>query len=231
MTTAQVEFYADPQKIGNDLWTRAILRRKVVPEFLEGVGKVGWRRKTFLAMLNPTVQSIDLPMDFGKVDEVTLWATSGSPPPPNGPCPIPLHYIGDDGVMRLAAEEASTVFQAPTGYWIDRTQTSPNRYATVKFSYPADQQYRVRLIYYLEINFPDDRTPLELDNFIPTQFQWAFVHGLKAEIYDMQPKVGPAAQAYMISLGQERQAFGDWIEKARANKELTDQQKMNFVSV
>lgn len=220
MTTAQIVTFADPGGLSQpDFDLNVLLRRKIIPEYLSvpyrdddgamrgGVGYVGWRRKIGTQAITTALQSFDLPTDFWQMKQIGFGLQSVTTQPLNFDRGE-LVYIGDDPGLVSQAESA-TIPARPSGWYLVRTASAPNQYRTAKFSCPADMPYTCRFVYYSGIVFADDVTAVELDAFIPTQFQWTLVDGLKRELYGFRFGIGDnrfqlAAEAYTQGVGSAR---------------------------
>jgi hypothetical protein len=193
MTSTQVETYANIGDIASaDVNLKIILRRCIVPKFFELVGPVAWRRKVATISLVAGDYAKDLPDDYGSMMEVVLTDATVTPTAKRG-----LTYIGDDPLNMVAAEVNTTRAEASQYYVVRRATTE--LFKRIRFDCPADHAYTVYAVYYSHIQFTDDTTDVELDKYIPGQFQWALVEGLKAYLYAVRVGIAdnrqPAAEA------------------------------------
>ncbi len=217
MTTAEIESYADVGGIAQpDVNLKVVLRRKVVPEFMRRVEYPSWRRKnTSIALLAGT-QEYDLPDDFGSMKMLAL-----NSPESTEVKYTELTYVGDDPLKIMLA--AGTVDAAkPTGYHFVRRTTS-QLFKRVRFNCPPDLAYTCRLVYYNSVVFADDTNSVDLDKYIPDQFQWALVEGLKAYLYGVRRGLGDSRKQ------DADDEFDKFIALAAENQELSAQVRPKFV--
>jgi hypothetical protein len=212
MLTSLIEQYADIGGIAApDLNLKVLLRRNVVPAFLHDVGFVSWRRQVAaLPIVNPT-QAYDLPEDFWMMQSLALDSAPS----------VPLQYIGDDAEKVMAAE-VNTTPGKPGGYYLVRRTTSLV-FKKIKLNAIPDVSYPAHYTYYSGVPFADDTTDVEMDKYIPTQFQWVFVEGLKKEI--MFIRFGIGDPRYVAA----EQSYGTWVQRAAENPELARRSHAAFV--
>lgn len=215
MLTSAVESNAASGDLSSpDVNLLVLLRRNVIPAFLSDVGYVSWRRKTSsFTCLTDGTQSYDLPDDFWQLQVVTLGLTDDDM--------TDVTYIGDDAPLVLLAE-AATDQAKPTGYYLTRRTTSLV-FKKLKFNCPPDQAYVCRYSYYSGIEFTDDTTAVDLDKYIPAQFQWTLVEGLKRELYKV--RYGQGDDRY-TSADDEYQR---WLARAIGNPELSHRSAVAYV--
>lgn len=202
MTTATIAAAADTKGLaGSDMDLQVLLRRNVIPAFLEDVGYVSWRRQAATASVTLGARYVALATNFWHMKTVGLATEEDTP----------LNYIGDDQVQILAAE-ANTTNAKPTGYYMKIHTDGTWR---LYFDAPFDVARTVAYTYDTNILFADDTTVVNLDIYIPSQFQWALVEGLKAEIFYDRYGVGDdrftAAEA----------KYDKWVQRARNSPELS----------
>jgi len=203
MTTATIAAAADTKGLaGSDMDLQVLLRRNVIPAFLEDVGYVSWRRQA-------TTASVALGARYFALATANFWhmktvalATEEE---------TPLNYIGDDEVQVLKAE-ANTTNAKPTGYYMKiHTDGTWRAY----FDAPFDSARTVAYVYDTNILFADDTTVVNLDIYIPSQFQWALVEGLKAEIF--YDRYGVGDDRYTAAKAKR----DEWVQRARNSPELS----------
>lgn len=175
MTTTQIASYADTKGLASsDIDLQVLLRRKIVPDFLSRVGYTAWRRKEDTAAVSANVRYFDITdHDFYHMKKVVI----------SGEEETQLLYIGDDEekVLRAAATTSADA-DKPTGYYLRLIAGSPAVWR-VYFDVPTDTARTFAYIYDINIYFADDSTPVDFNQYIPHQFQWALVELLKAEIF------------------------------------------------
>lgn len=204
MTTAQIETFADIGGISSpEIDLKALLRRNVIPAYLSDVGYTSWRRKPHTITTIAGQQGYDLDTDFWQMQLVTLQGVAE-----------PLQYIGEDPEKLLAAEAAATAPQGmPSGYYLGRIAVSGEFRRLMLNCLPFGTGL-IRCLYYTGIHFADDTTSVELDQYIPSQFQWGLVESLKKEIFFIRfgigdPRFVAAETAYRMQ-----------VERATDNPEL-----------
>lgn len=280
MTTLEIETEANTGYIANaDFNVGVVLRRAIIPEFLDGVGNPGWRRRTVTVSASAGANGFNLPRDFMNME--------GIYPNPN-PCGSGrgLTFIGDDP-EKLAAAKLNTTPAPPCGYYLDYTAASTevevpisptavlsyreipsgaidgvNKVFTLEydavpgweaelflnqtkqyppanienpgpiagyqytisgntityvvapkpgdvheitywrnasdgsapsgsarwfqraaFQAPLDKDYSMVAIYYMQVPFVDNTTDVDLSQFIPENFQYTLIYGLRRNIY------------------------------------------------
>lgn len=211
MLTSKIEQYASVGDIASpDIDLKVLLRRKVVPGFLHDVGFVAWRRPVATISLLPGQNAYDLPDDFWMMQVLTI-----------DPSADKLKYVGDDPEKMIAAS-ANVTPGRPDGYFITRRPTSL-LYKRIQFNAPPDTGYTARFTYYTDIVFIDDTTDVEMDKYIPSQFQWGLVEGLNREI--MRVRFGIGDPRYAAAEEQ----YGVFVERARENPELAHRTVVSLV--
>lgn len=200
MTTAQIEARSDPSGAATaDIDLKVELRYNIIPEFLEDVGYPTWRRKhiskTLLAGAS-VVDVTDSTYTFSHMKSVYLDIDFDTP----------LRYIGEDPTEVLRAK-AATVANKPTAYYIESDGSAFQR---VGFNCPAIQQYTVWMTFDMHIKWPDDTSSVDLNIYIPQQFQWGLVSGLRRSIY--RERFGIGDQRYQEAAAEFEKA------KMRAKK-------------
>lgn len=217
MTTAQIEAYADPTSAAtgdfNEARLKIELRHHIIPEFMEDVGYAAWRRKHETATLALGARYIDIPsvtFYFGHMKEVYV-----------SPCfekGQELPYIGEEPNLVLAAK-ATTTTGKPTAFYMEQ---DGSRYTRVGFNVVADAAYTIAYSFDLHVQFEDDDADVDLNIYIPTQFQWGLVEGLNREIRRVRMGIGdPQFQA-------SAQEFERWKQRARKSPELAQRTRSKF---
>lgn len=204
MTTAQIEARSDPSGAATaDIDLKLELRYNVIPEFLEDVGYPMWRRKHISKTLTAGASLVDVTdstYSFSHMKLVCLGTDFDKP----------LQYIGEDPV-EVMKSKAATVADVPTGYYLE---SDGGAFQRVGFNCPAIQQYTVWLSFDMHIKWPDDSSSVDLNIYIPQQFQWGLVSGLRRSIYRERFGIGDARY-------QEADAdFTKWKMRAKKSPEL-----------
>lgn len=212
MTTLQIEGYADPGSHGTgDFNIQATLRYEIVPEFLEDVGYVTWRRRYRSVAIAAGDTYIDIPSTteiFSHMKSAYLDTDFDNE----------LEYIGEDPKKVLMAK-AETTAAKPTGYFIESNGSFLTR---VSFNCPCDAARTLRYEYDMHVKFQDATSTLDLDPYIPTQWQWALVEGLKREIHSARSGVGDPGYALA---GQK---FEQWKQRCRKSPEAARREKPKY---
>lgn len=175
MTLSQVEQAANRGNIANGSFNiRHVLRFEVIPEFYRKVGDVRWLRKNATLPVSANDREYDLPADFRSMIAI-YRPVAGS----NGK-PEALRYIGEDPAL-VAEAEINTEAGPPTAFYI--VQSSESQWRAIKFDSPPDMAYTLPYVYRARLTFGSDTTDLDLDQYIPEDYQQALVQGLRREIY------------------------------------------------
>jgi hypothetical protein len=220
MTTATIESIANRESLAGADWNVGReLREKVIPKFLldvaEIVGKTSWLRKraSISVVASSTDRDYDLPANFDRMDGNARLSTAAG-------TEYQLKYIGEDAeaVNRM---EASTEQARPTGFDILTGET--NAWA-VRFNTYPDDAYTMRYVYYYRIPFTDYTTSVDMDDYIPAQFQYALVHALRAEI--LGDRFGIDDPRY----GKERQDYQEFVSRMKGHKEFAARSHAVFVN-
>jgi len=212
VTTAEIESMADPSSAATaDLNLKLELRHRVIPEFFEDVGYVAWRRRPYTEALvagNQYVDAAESTWLFGHIKEAYIspyWT-------------VPLEYIGEDPVEVLKAK-ANTTPGRPTKFYLESSGT---RFERISFDCPADQAYTVALTVDIHIKWPDNTSSVDLDPYIPPQFQAGLVDGLRRFVY--RERFGIGDQRFQ----EAAEAFERWKTRANKSKELARSDKPKF---
>lgn len=211
MTTADIESQANLDgAAGTDMNLKVLLRRKVIPMFFKDVGYVTWRRVHNTASIAAGDTYFDLSTnELDHLKQVALSVDYDNP----------LQYIGD--VPELVQKAlAATTRDKPSGYW---TQFNSTGFMRVRFNCPADTAYTVAYTYDRVVPFANDTDTLDLNQYIPWQFQWALVEGLRREIYERRWGIGDSRYQRADS---EYQAL---VARASENLEMGRGQRAYFV--
>jgi hypothetical protein len=212
MTTEQIEQRADPSSVAvADINLKLELRHNVIPEFLEGVGYVAWRRKHISKTLAAAASYVDVSestYSFAHMKQVFLGTDLTAP----------LRYIGEDPMEVLSAKANTTAGQ-PSGYYLE---SDGNDFQRVSFNCPAQQQYIVWMTLDLHIKFPNDTDSIDLDPYIPSQFQWGLVAGLRKTIY--RERFGIGDERYQEASAE----FEKWQMRAKKSSELARKETAKY---
>lgn len=232
MTTAQIVTFADPGQLANpDLNLDVELRRNVIPLFYSkadhydeelggGVGYARWFRKDgVLQAITQGDTSFVLPADFGEMKYIALGMQVTS----STSLDFQRHeltYIGDrpDKVERALS---ATQQVRPSGYFFGGTPGA----MTLMLSDPSDAAYTCRYSYWNQAVFPDDTTSVDLNAFIPPQFQWTLVELLRRVLYGFRFGIGD--ERYGLATANAKRG----LQAARANLEQSNYgKKPKFVA-
>lgn len=172
MTAQQIETAADPSGLCQpDIDLQTVLRQKILPEFIESVGFVSWRRRvTSLTISAVGGKSYDLPEDFGAMKAIAYDSALS----------VILNYIGDDPAEVMAAAAATTPAK-PSSYYLGFQ--SGGSFRRIFFNATPDATYVLYYVYYINLAPQNLAQDFDLDAWIPRQYQWAVVDGLKAYLY------------------------------------------------
>jgi len=209
MKTSQIEDLASSGNLPTaDFKPGMVLRRMVIPEFfldLENqIGRVHWLRKTWTQAIVAGTAQYDMPTDFRKFETIRFFKS------PGGVEDHDLEYIGEDPIKVLTAL-ATTAAAKATGYWLERG-TAPAEWA-IRLGAVPDQGYTLYGIYYRKIPFEDESLDVDLDPYIPSDYQAGLVKGLRREI--AKDRFGAGDKRYAMEAAEYR----DWVMKLERTKE------------
>lgn len=212
MTTAEIETRADIGGLSHpDIDLKVLLRRNCVPAFLADVGYTSWRRKILNIPLAVGEKQKDLPDDFWQMQVMHLTTDMNSE----------IQYIGEDPDKMLVAEVNVTPGK-PSGYYLKPRATGGLLWS-VAFNSPADTAYTAICTYYSNVFFADDTSVVDMNKYIPHQFQWGLVEKLRCEIYVLRFGIGDPR--YVVA----EQQYETWVGRATENKELARRHTPVFV--
>lgn len=201
-----------------------MLRHVVIPKFLLDVdqlcGKVWWRRATLTLAFTSAGRNYDLPRDFDWLEDLRLVV--GGTLRGTG-----LKYIGEDA-LRIEAAEASTDPGEPAAYYFVEgtqveTQPEPKRQA-IRLDVTPDTTYTAHGVYYKKVPFADDSTVLDLDPYVPRQYQGALIEALRAEIF--LDRYGIGDERYAI----QQAKYENWITRLSGKKEAAARSHVRSVN-
>lgn len=210
-TTAMIADFADPSKIANPgFHVQQVLRRKVIPRFFDAVGLVGWRRMMEVVSTSAGERGVDISAFFSEIRNVYY----------NG---NPLVFIGDS-TIRMDQALASDVPASPSAYWIDfnypgtyndQLVVGPVGPRKLMLSAPADAVYSMKIFGWRAPYFQDDFSIVDMNNFMPRQFVWALVEGLRAEIYWDRNGIGDETASRADAI------FREYVAQASSLRNMT----------
>lgn len=202
MTTFDIETQANRGQVARDMNVGVILRRQIIPEFLEDVKYCSWRKKWATISTVAGTREYALASDFAEMREAELVGYDQ------------LDYIGADA-ERVFAAEASTESGRPAGYYLGRDATATvGAFKQLFLDIAPDLVYSIRYCYLYSIPFADDVNPVDLEAWIPAQFHWALVEGLKREVYEDRFGLDDTRAA------KAAEQFEAWKQRALANTEV-----------
>jgi hypothetical protein len=211
MTTAQIESLANSSGTATpDFPLQAMFRNVVIPKFLldlDGViGRVSWRRVRWSQAVTAALREYELPDDFSHFEEIGYVSTDD----PN--VVAPLTYIGEDAAA-VAAAEAATDQDEPSGYYLTREETDITHLGVMSLvlNVPPESAFTLRGTYIRLIPFVDDTTEVDLDLYIPKQSQFPLVHLLKAEI--LNDRYSKGDQRFSTEMQKYEQAILSFISR------------------
>lgn len=211
MTTLDIETAANSGDIASgDFNLKLVLRKAVVPQFLEDVGLVGWRRKTIAITVTAGTRTYSLPTDFESVHAI-YW-------PPN--FDNQMKFIGEDPRL-VAMAESSTTPGTPGGYYIV-TETDGSK--TLKLDCVPAAGATLPLQYLSYVKWADLTTSVDMAKYVPEPFHWALVVGLRAQV--MLDRFGQKDPRYSASVME----YQSWVARAMVRKEQGPRNYSRFVS-
>lgn len=204
MTTAEIELAANRGNLANaDFVIGQVLRRQVIPQFLEDVGITSWRKAYKTITTVAGTQYYDLDSNFLSVHEAFRLPNQDDP----------LEYIGEDP-RKVAFAEANTVQAAPTSYYIVLDGATPAKWRRLKFQAPPDAVYTIPVVENTYIPFADNTTAVDMMPYLPEQFHWGLVDGLRTQIYF--DRFGQGDDRYV----EAKASYMEWVGRAQAHREL-----------
>lgn len=202
MTTVDIETNANRGQVARDMNVGAVLRYQIIPEFLQDVKYCAWRKKWATITTVVGTRGYALAADFAEMREVQIVGYDE------------LEYIGQDS-QKVFAAEATTHSARPQGYYLGRDSgATVGAFKHLFFDALPDAVYTVRYCYLYKIPFADDVNAVDLEAWIPAEFHWALVEGLKREIYEDRFGLGDPRAA------KAAEQFESWKARAQANTEV-----------
>lgn len=191
MMTSVIQTVADIGGISQpDINLPVLLRRGVCPKFMHDVAYVSWRRK-----IATVANGADLPTDVDIIQGVYNGVPTSANPP--------LMYVGENPDFLIGAPPSN-------GYYYKASAAGVPNGAIV---YVPSSITTCTLVYYRKFYFADDTTDVDMNLYVPEQYQWALVEGLKAEIYRV--RLGLGDPNYIAA----ETAYKQIVERAHDNKE------------
>ena len=219
MTTAEIESLANQDGLATTDFSntlKQVHRRLVIPEFFRdldrAIGRLHWRRKTTTFSVVVGTRNYDCPTDFDKF-ELIAQALSTSD---TGLANEGLNYIGEDDWEVLKAE-AATDTGPPVAYYVVAGAT--NQFA-IRLSAPPDGAYTLHALYYRMIPWANDTSDVDLNPYIPWQYQGGLVKRLR--MYILEDRIGIKDNRYTIV----RDEYQRWIESLEFAKEAAPRTKV-----
>lgn len=214
MTIEEVVSQANRGDIASrDIDLLSVLKNKVIHDFFLGVGEVAWRRRHYTFTLSTTTRNYPQPADFMKLIEVYLLTTPALVSPNQRQ--KPLRNITEDP-LAIALANANTAAGKPAAYYLKQDEDPTNgtgKWNTIRFDRDADQPYTASSSYVL---YPYNIGQTEdLSRWIPDQFHWGLVEGLRAEIFGDRYGIGDDRYERC------QQEFLRWQAKAAEHGELS----------
>lgn len=184
---------------GPDLDLTALLRDKVLPEFLSDIRRPDWCRKSAVLTVDVGGQRADLPADCETVIGVYVDLDAD-----------PLEYVGEDERKVLASltAEAGVV----SGYFCEMG-TPTNAQMGLVLTCPSTESLSLYCLYTRAVWLAEDGTSVDLDTRIPRRWHWALVEGMKREIY--RERFGMGDERFVAAA----QEFEAWKARAAATRE------------
>ncbi len=209
MTTSLVIQQANIDGIATpELDLEILLRLSVIPKFLSDVGYTSWRRTIHNATIDAGLSQITLPVNAGHIKKLMIGPDFTKE----------VEYAGDTTLDALAIDITDT--GAPTKYYFV-TAAGGN---LIQLNSTLSEETNFRLMYDVSGIFGRDLTTnVDLDNYIPEQWQWALVEGLKEEIYDRRFGAGDKRAERAAS------KYAGWVARASESREMTHPRREIYV--
>lgn len=203
MNVTELLALADPSGLAKpDLDLKAILAKKIAPEFLHDIRGVSWRRRFFTFTTEVGVQTYDMPSTFGTALSARI---SGSD--------VPLEYIGESDEKIVAALNSPSSGK-PYSYWFALAGDDSNALQQLWFNCPADVASYTVQVWYKWIVPPDLPDDFGFDSYIPSWLQYGLVAGLKRELYVERYGLGDPRGPYYDT------EFTSWKQRAGTQREI-----------
>lgn len=174
---------------------RSTLRFEIIPEFYRRISDATWLRRYGILSVVPPTRVYDLPRDFRSM--ITVGGDPG------------LRYIGEDPNLIVGAE-LNTTASAAKGYYI--VQSSETKWRAIKFDAIPDMNYSIPYTYRSRLVFHNDADDLELDEYIPEDYQQALIYGLRRDIY--LDRFGQLDQRFQVAANKFEQVIEEAKEEA-----------------
>ena len=229
MLTSEIAALADwEQHAGVAFPIQKTLRLKVIPAFLDEIGLVGWRRFTEVITIGPGDRYVVIPETVKTINAVKVGARR-------------LTYIGDnpDAIDSILAQTSRPA--APSVYWVefyqklvmdtqdtppsqptDETIPGPNGQRMLKFGTPSDNVYDLTVNAWQTPQFTDYASDVQLDSFIPREYQWGLIEGLRYEIYKFRIGVGDPRSI------NAKAEYDSYVVRARNHKDASAEETPRF---
>lgn len=205
MRLSQIEAAASKGGIATGAFNiRSALRFEVIPEFYRKIGGVSWLNRHNRINVIPDLRDYDLPRDFRSMVSVggAIWPNTYARSEP-------LRYIGEDPALVTASEAATTASQtAPQGYYI--VYSVERKMRAIRIDTIPGMPFTLPYVYRSRLVFHSDVDDVELDEFIPEDYQQALIQGLKREIY--LDRFGQGDPRYQVAAAK----FEEICEETRA---------------
>jgi hypothetical protein len=170
MTAREIIINANRGNIANgDFDLNTCLFKKIIPEFLDRVGNVGWSRKTGSITTAVGTRDYDLPGDFYRMLTIAPPDNIGSD----------LEFYGED-TRKVLKFDAATDNLKPSGYMIIRNDDREMK--RIRFDHRADSIYVFPFSYQWELDEKNSGVEVPLDEYVPKRHHWALVSGLRRDI-------------------------------------------------
>jgi hypothetical protein len=206
VTTAEIQALADfDNSAAPDYPIGTVLRQNVIPDFFDRVGHVSWRQWAEVVTFGPGDRYRDISPYFSTIESVWLVEPRRQ-----------LKYAGDSSFDMLMSAFDNPEPAAPRQYFISSMQApiynpmapteaeieGPVGPRRLTLHAPCDAVYKVSVFGWQIPWFADNSTAVNMDLFVPRQYQWGLVEGLRAEVFRERlgvenPKTVLATQGYL----------------------------------
>jgi hypothetical protein len=178
---------------GPNLDLGAILKNKLLPEYLSAALMARWRRATTTLDLSPASRAYALPADCETV--LMVW--------PGGTTDVPLPNIGEDSLKVLQAERGTTPAGSTCGYYV---RIDAGAIRTLYLDRLPSAAGTLWVEYRKTLVWAGPPSNVDLDLLIPVELQWGLVEGLRREIYS--DRVGQGDQRFQTADAEWRRYLG-----------------------
>lgn len=226
MTTTQIANLADFEQHGGvNFPIQEILREKIIPDYFNDVGQVGWRKSTDIIPVGPGARIVTLPAAIGLIKNVFCDGRR-------------LVYIGDHEAAIEAALATKTP-QQPSTYWVEYSQKQvtdgvegaipelereegPVGQRDLKLGAPVDAICELQVTGWIDPWFVNYTAEVDMNAFMPRKLQFGLVEGLRYYIFRDRLGVGDPRSI------NARAEYDNYVQKGIDHRDVTVEETPRF---